>query len=236
MAATYLPHLRLSYGGVLGNSVPEQWSNTLRWTVLGQPPSRDQLEAACDAVRSPLAAWFQRSDSGIHVQASLTWAKLNWILETGRQRDTETVQSDFAPPVGGSRQEPAPPYYQTFAVTFRTRVSRGRGHSGRVFPPMVVHLETNGTPYTTAASANAMASSYALLVRQARAAMGLIWQDSGVGVPILAVQSPGSSTAPVRGALQSEIIATVVDRVPDVQHRRTNRVPRSEGNTVLIDP
>lgn len=236
MATSYVPHLRLSFGGTLGDSVQEIWSNTVRFNVIGTPPTREQLETACNALVPVTKAWFQSQSAKIHAEAKLTWIKLNWVGADGKQRDSETVLADVVPPASGQDLTPAPPYYQTFAITLRTRVSRGRGHSGRIFPPMVALNAVSGTPYTTAAAATGMATTFIQFLRDARFAMGEVWQDQGVGLPDPAVFSAGSTTAPVRAPLMNLIISAVVDRVPDVQHRRTNRVPRSEGNTVLLDP
>lgn len=236
MVATYSPHLRLSFGGSLGDSKLDIWTNTLKWHVLGTPPNRELLvEAAAQCVPG-ISNWFQRPATKISSNAHLEWIKLNWIDADGKQRDTDTVLFDLLAPVSGNDSQFIPPWYQTFAITLRTRVSRGRGHSGRIFPPMVVFNAQAGAPYTSTGIATAMADSFVTMVRDVRTAMGVVWQDEGVGVPDLSVISVGSTTAPVRPALWTPVIAAVCDRVPDVQHRRTNRVPRAEGDTVIIDP
>jgi hypothetical protein len=236
MATTYTPHLRLSFGGTLGSTVPEQWSNTLRFHVVGNEPTRDQLVNACAATIQGLTSWFRSSGARHSSQAHLAWVKLNWIGADGRQRDADTVQFDLLVPADGYDNQFIPPYYQTFAITLRTRTSRGRGHSGRIFPPMVTYGPELGTPYATPQMATAMATAFVTMIREIRSAMALTWQDSGVGLPDLAVMSAGDSTRPNRPALWTPVIAAVVDRTPDVQHRRTNRVPRAEGTTVLLDP
>lgn len=237
MAATWVPHLRLAWGGTLGSTTPEIWTNTVKWNLVGGvPPTRDQLVTACDAVEAPLKAWFQGQQTGISNQAVISWAKLNWILADGKQRDQDTVQNDFAPPVRGGVSGSAPPFYQTQAITLRTRVSRGRGHSGRIFPPMVSFAAEDGGPYATSVSVSQQASSFITCLRALRDAMGLSWLDAGPGVPDPAVFSVGSNTGTVRAPLMTPIISAVCDRVPDVQHRRTNRVPRLEGTTTLLDP
>lgn len=236
MAPTWIPHLKLNYGGQLGAAVPEIWSNTLRFYVLDFEPTRGQLVTAAASCQVPLRNWIAQTQSKITSQASLTYAKLNWVKADGKQRDTDTVIYDMNPVGQGGTTTQQPPFFQTQAVTFRTRVSRGRGHSGRVYPPVTAFNADSGTPYCTAADATAMATAYTTLVQGLREAIGLTWAADGGPIPDLAVFSVGSTTAPVLPALWTPVIGCVVDRVPDVQHRRTNRIPRSEGDLVLLDP
>lgn len=233
MAPSYVPHVKLQYGGTLGDPPLEVWSNSLRWHCQGFVPTEPQLQAACDALVGPLSAWMQTTDSRVTSVAKLTYVKLNWVLENGKQREQNTVQADVVPAVGGGSGSNIPPWYQTQAITFRTRLKRGRGHSGRVFPPATSFVPEGSSPYSTQATALAMATAYRDLIVGLRTAMGTAF--GGASVPDLAVFSVGSTTAPVVAPLWTPVIATVVDRVPDVQHRRTKQVPRSEGPTVVLD-
>lgn len=235
MVATYVPHMRMTLGGRLGTATPEIWTNTVNWGTLNLVPSPQQLQAACDAIAPAAIAWFTRVDTSIHQAAVLEYVKLNWILATGKQRDPNTVFTD-TPDTPGARNGQAPPYFQTAAVTFRTRLRRGRGHVGRVFPPLIVTLPDNvdpNSPYFNIGQAGNMASSYRNFLVAARTAIATAWGGQPVPDPI--VISAGDS---VTGTAPSATLITgcVVDRVPDVQHRRTNRVPRSEGALALLDP
>lgn len=232
---TWTPHIRLSYGGGLGGNL-ETWSNTVRWKTVSFVPTAEQLQAACDGLVTPLSAWITRPASKVHLAASLRFIKLNWILDTGLQRESNTVQHDVDPAVNGGTSGNGVPFYQTYAITLRTRLKRGRSHAGRVFPPCVIHdAENQFSPYTTGASVDGMANSFATLLRDCRAAMGTIFNPAGGETPdpaVFSAASPPKAPAP----LWSPIISVVVDRLPDVQHRRTKSVARSEGTTILIDP
>ena len=235
MVATYIPHMKLAYGGTLGLLTPEEWSNGLRFTVLGNPPNEQQLQSMCDAAVGPLTTWMRSSGASINQAAFLTYAKLNWITATGKQRDQNTILTDITGVRGGSTLQ-TPPYYQTAAVTFRTRLRRGRGHTGRVFPP-AVSIENNPAdpigPYMSVAQASAMATAYRNLIVDLRTAFATAL--GGQPVPDLVVHSVGNTNTGVPAKAEL-VIGTVVDRVPDVQHRRTNRIPRAEGNQALLDP
>lgn len=238
MAKTWVPHVKLQYGGSLGNAGLDQWSNSLRFVTLPAfTPSLADLDAACAAVVGPLSSWIARPGSNISSSAHLDFVKLNWVLATGKQRDNDTVLRDVIPYAAGGVGNNPPPWYQTFAVTFRTRTRRGRGSVGRVFPPLVFHDAPafEQGPYTSLAKADGMTESFATLVRDLRTAMAQAWTGGGSNVPIFSVLSPGDTVAGTAPITQ-EIISLHVDRVPDVQHRRTNRVPRAEGSTVLLDP
>lgn len=236
--AVWEPHLKLSWGGNLGVPAMEVWSNTVKWKVTGFEPSRDELESACAAVAPIIGTWLHSADAAINQSAVLSWVKLNWVLATGKQRDAVTVLHELLPSVAGGNSYATPPFYQTAAITLRTRLTRGRAHSGRIFPPMVA-FDTASllTPYASVASVNAQANAFITLLRNVRTALGTAFTAGHPGAltPDPGVFSAGSiehATAP----LWEPIISAVVDRVPDVQHRRTNRIPRSEGTTVVLDP
>ena len=238
MAKTYVPHMKLQYGGALGLAALDEWSNSLRFLPPpGFAPSDEDLDAACAACVVPLSDWMARADTNISNSAKLDVVKLNWVQANGKQRGQNTILRDVIPSVSGAVGINPPPWFQTFAVTFRTRNRRGPGSVGRVYPPLVFHDAPSFEqgPYTTAAKATAMANSFRTLVIDLRTAIAQAWTGGGSNVPVWSVMSPGDT---VRGTQPraTEIISVVVDRVPDVQHRRTNRVPRAEGTTVIIDP
>lgn len=224
----------MTWGGALGNDL-ETWSNTVRWKTIGPDPTAGQLLLAAEALAAPLTAWLTDTGSRIQNSARLDYVKLNWINDTGLQRDVNTVQHDFVPGVRSGQFQPVPPFYQTAAITLRTRLHRGRTHAGRVFPPLVLYLPAaDGSPYMNSDAARLMAQSFRDLLFASRAAMDLAWGDA-ISAPDPAIFSPGN---PARGQvpLWSPIISTVVDCVPDVQHRRTKSIARLEGPTILLDP
>lgn len=237
LGITWTPHIRMSFGGHLGSQAEESWSNTIRWkTVEPQRPTSLVLQQAADALEVPIAAWLRSADSKIHGSAFLDFIKLNWIQADGTQADPNTILHEVVGVNGGGGLASGPPFYQTFAITMRTRIHRGRSHAGRIFPPVVVHQSAgNGSPYQDAASAGAQAAAFITMLRGARTAIGTALQTQGLTVPDPAIFSPGNQE---KGTLPlwSSVISAVVDRVPDVQHRRTKSIPRAEGAETLLDP
>jgi hypothetical protein len=234
--ATVVPHLRLSWGGTLGVPEAEIWTNTVKWANdQSVVPSRDQLVLGAAAAAVPLKAWMAATTSEIHNTVKLTWIKLNYIEANGLQRDNDTVLFDVVPPQAGSNGLPGALWIQSCAITLRTGLSRGRGHAGRIYPPMVgknTSIDAS-TGYFTAAAATAMALAFGTCIRNTRnamnAAMGMV-----DGAAYDAVVISASQTGDARPPQSNEIISTVCDRVPDIQHRRTNRLPRAEGTTTII--
>ena len=239
---TVVPHLRLSWGGTLGVPAAEIWTNTLKWANdQSQEPSREALVGAAAAVAVPLKAWFNSAAAQIHSSCKLTWIKLNFIQANGLQRDTDTVVFDVIPAQGGDNTTGGTLWLSSYAITLRTGVSRGRGHAGRIFPPMcglaTDNVATSG--YLQPATADAMALAFGTCIRNIRNAMidsfGVldppVWQD-GADYDLVVISA--SKTGDVRPPQSNEVVSVVVDRVPDIQHRRTNRLPRAEGTTVVI--
>jgi hypothetical protein len=232
--ATWTPHLRLTYGGQLGLTGVDTWSNTIRFQMQTLQPSQEQLQAAAAACEAPLSTWMGSSGARINNAAKLNWIKLNWVLADGKQRDQQTIIHDLVTPKSGIATTSNPPWYQTAALTFRTRIKRGRAHSGRLFPPVVAVDIPAQSPYIESAQAVGMATAGKTLLLGLRNAMAQSWQAGGGEIPVPAVFSPGDGAG--RPPLWQPIIGVVVDRVPDVQHRRTKQVPRSETTVQLLDP
>lgn len=189
------------------------------------PITKSQADAASVGVIAALKEWFapqvQQSpdQSGISADAHLSWVKINSILNTGLQGIGDTNVYDFAA-VSGTQG--AVPFYQTYALTFRTTVRRGRARTGRIFPPMVAFpVGTDG--HCATASATGAAKKFEECVLAMLVALG------GAMTPgSFAVLSPGDTTKgtfPIANIFSS----VVMDTVPDVQHRRTNRLARIEG-------
>lgn len=234
--ATWLQHIRLSFGGPLGGGM-EEWSNTVRLkhnanragNVGSVGVTGSQLDGGLERLEAPLKAWFSRSESGIHNSAQLTWAKLNLILTTGKQSEAATHYREWTA-VGGGLLGGAPPWYQTAALTMRTDYKRGRAHSGRIFPPLIAYPIAAGGPYISEAQATAMATSWATALDDICAAIvDASWPLPNQDLyPVIA--SAGTAVGPDPGGpVLLPVTGVVVDRVHDVQHRRTNRVPRLES-------
>lgn len=236
-------HLKLSFGGTLGTPAVETWSNTLRfhyggiWAgvpIIGVDPAvptRDQLVDLCNLMVGPIHDWMQNPSSKINSNARAKWCKLNWITEDGTQRDLNTVVTDFASVPGVDMYAPAP-YFVTQVITLRTNATRGRGHAGRIYPPMVSPSPEGTTPYISAEHAGLIAQSAAAFIQQCADTLSMADVDNAQTAHAVVV-SPGShekGTAPIA----YDIISAVVDRVPDVMHSRTKSIPRLEGVTVRL--
>lgn len=249
MTLTWSPHIRLSFGGEIGNPAVEQWSNTVRFRNFGQntgDPSSTELEGFAAAAWARLSLWFNSNTSGITNQSFLTWIKCNWILASGKQRDQNTVIYDAGRVAGGSGG--TVPWYQTLALTERTEFTRGRAAAGRIFPPtMLAPCENAGTPYIAASLASQYASAWATVLGQLNADFTRTenggTDPDGVELPDFqtywsaAIVSPGNDQPPKGGPttpLAMPIVAVVADRVADVQHRRTRQVARSEGTSAVV--
>lgn len=221
-AITWNPHVRVAWGGQLGTS-GEIWTNSMKWLYAADNtvPSVGDLDAMMTTVIEHLSAWFISPSSGISAAAHLSWIKANYVLATGLQTEGDTQQRDF--PVVNGVVTAIVPFYQTFALTFRTAKSRGRAHSGRIFPP-VVSYTMGADGYCAAGIAEGAATAFATFLSQSNADISAAGPNPGA----FAVLSPGNSTKGTAPTSQL-ITGVVMDRVPDVQHRRTNRLVRSEG-------
>lgn len=240
-------HVKLSFGGTLGVPAAETWSNTLRfhwggtWTgipIIGTEPAeptRDKLVDLCNLMVGPIHDWMQNPSAHINQWARATWCKLNWIKSDGTQRDLNTVVTDFAP-VAGANSEAPPPWFVTQVITLRTSATRGRGHAGRIYPPMVwpgLDNMVGSSPYISAANAGAIAQAAAAFIQQCADTLSMANVDNFQRAHAVVV-SPGShekGTSPIA----YDILSAVVDRVPDVMHSRTKNVPRLEGISVGLN-
>lgn len=229
-----IPHLRVTWGGNLGTPATEIWSNGVALGLpTGEIPSEPEVNAMVPLFYTHLAAWIGRPSSYISQSAHLNWVKAAWILPTGLQRDTNTAVFDVQEDIRGNYPDTCI-WAQTYAITWRTDLKRGRGHSGRIYPPMVVAGPAAQSPYCPASLANDMAVSattlLAGLLADAAQAMG---PSARALFPVVV-----SKGKPSTGLLPkvTKITGVVVDRVADIQHRRTNRVPRLEGTKVPLYP
>lgn len=231
-----LPHVRLSWGGDLGSPAQDIWTNAVNFRVTGEAPSNAEFLTMLPGVANLLKGLIESNSNAVSPAAALNWVKLVYVLNTGKQRDTNTALYSFpanAVAVGAGQSVP---WFQTYAVTLRTALDRGRGHAGRIFPPPSGGLLAGKTPYADAGFANNLAAVYAGTLSAIRASMmgvlnpGLQELADAPRKLLLTIVSRATEKSPV--PLLTDVTRIVVDRVADVQHRRTNRVPRNEGTTV----
>jgi hypothetical protein len=232
-AITWTPHVQISFGGTIGVSNPEVWTCGFKWNLVDplSEPTPDQLQACLGTLSTDIAAWFGGSgtnQSFIGIDAALTYVKLNMVEATGLQRAGDTIRTDLTTPVNGP-QNVGVPWHQTYAVTLRTALHRGRSHSGRFYPPLVAVQPDIGSPYCSLVAANGMASAAATLVTSINNDLG---SHAGM-LGHIAVMSPGN-TAKGTTPTHQNVTGVVVDRVADVQHRRTDRVARNETSVITI--
>lgn len=233
------PHLRLSWGGDIGVPAVEQWANSIRLVDFtdGNFPTPDQLQIACNAAAVPIQTWFTSVAMLISSSVRLAWCKLNILDEYGHQ-PPYTIRHDFPAGVFGPSNAPCD-WNQTYAITFRTKLARGRAHAGRIFPPVVTANPEGKTPYISAGDSSNLAAVTGMLLNDITKEVNTAiaanqnpnFPNASTYVP--AVVSPGirsKGTAEVR----QQILSVVVDRVPDVQHRRTAQVSRNEGQPYPI--
>lgn len=241
--AIWLPHMKMSFGGDLGTPAMEKWSNTLRFhfggTLLGAgyEPTRDQLQDMCNQLGGAVQDWMHNASANINQAAKASWVKLNWITENGTQRDLNTVVTDFAPASGQNAFAP-PPWYVTQVITLRTAVSRGRAHSGRIYPPLVwpgIDGATPMGPYISAQKATDIATAAAFFINSCATRISDVVDVPAADVCHPIVVSPGSHEKGTQ-SISYDIVSTVVDRVPDVMHSRTKSIPRLESFEVPIVP
>lgn len=233
------PHLRLTWGGEIGDPGVEQWTNGLRLVDFedGDLPDAADTQEGLNEIAPLIQTWFTSPDMRIGDAARLVWAKLNVVDEYGHQPGN-TVRHDFPAAVWGSFNQ-NPDWNQTFAITLRTGKQRGRAHSGRIFPPLVGYNPVGKSPYIDALAATIMATATGNLIEGIRSTLGDLW-EAGVNPNAsrsknfqAAVVSPGlrdKGTQEVR----EKITAVVVDRTPDTQHRRTAQVKRAEGTPMNL--
>lgn len=239
--ATWLPHVKLQFGGPIGAG-EDEWSNTVRFKVNGDRSGNvgsifltgSQLDDALAELEVPLKAWFTGNATGISSDAKLTWAKLNMIGTNGRQSEAQTHQREWTAVTGAFGGSP-PPWFVTCALTMRTAYKRGRAHSGRIFPPLIKFQVVAGSPYFSAGEANGAAGAWAAALDAIATAISENSALPNTKSTYAVIASPAATAGPDPGGpVLLDVTGVVVDRVLDVQHRRTNRVPRAEGTTAPV--
>jgi hypothetical protein len=196
--------------------------------TLASEPTPQQLDEMLAPLQAAVQKWFSHSNdqastagqSYISQDVHQTWVKANYITAEGLQRDSQTHVLDVPSIDGGC---PSVPFYQTWATTFRTSLKRGRGHSGRIYPPCISIPIERGTGLGDVNSLNRYTDSVLNLLADINRTIG----GGGAGPGRVSILSPGNvekGTQP----LAEPVTGVVVDRVPDTQHRRTNRLKRAE--------
>jgi hypothetical protein len=230
--------MQLQFGGTLGTNAADIWTCGLKYLFADEAhvPSVQEQQSIADAIAPAVQTWFTTAGTGISQDAFLNYIKANWINSDGLQPNPNTVRHDYAAPVPGGIAAQVS-WSQTYALTLRTGLHRGRAHSGRIFPPLVVFPPDAGTPYTVVLNSTNMANAGAKLINDINTAISAL--PTGIGH--VAILSPGNSARVVGGSTPapttptSQIVTGVVcDRVPDVQHRRTDKVKRLEGITAPV--
>lgn len=245
-------HLKVAWGGSLGNPAVEVWTNSLAVmgtttddiagvAADGQQFLVDNIEALATAIKNWFVLTAQdggAADSvgtGISSSAYLEWVKLNLIDQTGHYELPSTTYFLPAKVAGGAARDGSayynPPWQQSTAITLRTTISRGRGSKGRVYPPMSGPPPAINSPYSSAAQCLQMANSFKGLIDNINQGLGRGYNRAAVHSDRflnVCVESISPTTGPSAGkpALLTPVIGVEVDRVPDVQRRRVNRVPR----------
>lgn len=234
MAKTWLEHIKISMFGTLGTtnagaSAPvEIWSCGLRfYSPTNIVPTPADLASIGVQTINNIKKWFTSGGAIISPTAQLGGIKVIYVTNTGKQRDVNTVVVDAPPNTFGTGTSGSPIWEQSYALTFRTAIQRGRGHSGRIYPPLSGSQPDIGSPYCPANDASAMATAGALLLRDTENGI-----QNGFGHTVdfyAAVMSTGDTAGTGIAPLATKITGVACDRVADIQHRRTNKVPRAEG-------
>lgn len=241
MPNTYIPHLKLNMSGTIGTPAVEIWSCTVRFGAGVITPDEDRLDLSLAAAKVPIITWFNSQSAAISRNAALTMLKLNWIMANGKQRSVNTHELAVSA-LGGissntGEQTAYPHWYQTMALTLRTDIQRGRGHSGRIYPPLTAALPAGTSPYVSEAAATGMATAFAQCLSDVSAAMSATLNAApGSASPCYAIVASAGTTPqnPTAAPLNVPITGVVVDRVGDVQHRRNRQVPRLEGPRAVV--
>lgn len=225
-----VPHVRLTWGGTLGGGAQDIWSNGLAFRVSnGLAPTAAELQAFAQATAPNLGDLVSASVFQTSPAVTMRWVKAVWILNTGKQRDSETAIYDLPVPAVGAGDSRI--WEQSYCVTLRTNVKRGRGHAGRIYPPINGPSPEGNGPYAALAFVNNAAQAYAAAFRACEVQLSDVMNDPN-RTGFLVIHSRGTQENPI--PIVTDVQSCVMDRVADIQHRRVNRVLRAEGNTYPI--
>jgi hypothetical protein len=227
-----IPHLRLTWGGTIGSPEVDAWSNGIAFAVGPEAMSAEELELAVDTCGPVLKAWITSSNSQIGLPVLLEWVKAVWVKADGKNRDVNTAVFELNDTSARGALSPSPSWNQSYALTLRTDISRGRGHSGRIYPPVSGGNPEGTTPYLKGQFADLMAQQFATCLTALKAAIGAAQtpQNSRPAVPVVVSRVTDDGRPPIL----TPITHVVVDRVADVIHSRTAQVPRNESATFTV--
>ena len=227
----YRPHIVLQFGGRLGQTSGETWSNTIRFVETSTDVAEMQALAATWLPELVPAITQVMTAGGYSNAAWLDFIKANAVGADGRQPNTSTnawfAGDDFTA-VNGSLT--AGPFQVAMAISFTTQAVRGIGSKGRVYVP-TGSIE-QGTSFD--------GQTGLISVAQATA-----WRDAWATFLQTLDDNPGPDFANLRAAVVSSrgsdpgnwhtINGVRVGRVPDTQRRRRNALQENYTATAVVD-
>lgn len=224
MAKFWPEHQLLAFGGsIVGGDI---WTCTLKTVWNGIPGQAMSFAGQEDAlhnqgVSAAVVAYFGSNTNGASFRqtVSLEWVKFNSIGVDGRYKFPNTSIVEFTPGTAGLSPSGGDPR-ESLAVTLRTAISRGRGATGRFYPPPQSMTYAAGESMVSAALASAAGGAAKTLV----AALNAVTVDSGA-LTVCNI-SPGDDVL-ARSVVTEPITTIEVDRVMDTQRRRSNKIPRT---------
>lgn len=226
---TYRPHIVLQWGGRLGLSSGEIWSNTVRF-VTNSTDVNDLQDLAAEWTSELFPALSTLMTAGGYSSAAnLEYIKANAVDGAGHQPPGPTnawfAPGDFPIKAGGST---ASFYQDALVVTFTTDIARGLAVRGRVYVPGP-DRSTTGMDTAT----GLMSVAFCEGVRNA-------WQAFLVDLD----DNPGPDFADLRAAVMSKvgdpatnwqtITGVKVGRVMDTQRRRRNALEENYTDIVPV--
>jgi hypothetical protein len=228
MAKVWDPHLLIAWGGTLGTPPLDVWTNTLK-AIPYEPDGVTRSVLTVDeqdellTLLEPIFSEFMNPATDtklIGAAAKMTWIKANMIASTGKYMYPTTSVYDVDPGVAGGAVSPQS-WRQSLVVSLGTGYARGKAHAGRFYPPVVVgETENVSSPYVPTTVAQSLANQGMKLISSINAIV-----LTGLKTVAVVITSPGETAVGVE-PVSHPVIFTEVDRVPDTQRRRTNRVPR----------
>lgn len=254
-----LPHVRITFGGTLGNPAAEVWENTINYTGATDALTADIMAAGAslpdqmDALKIDILRWFNSADAStngagascISPMVGLDFIKLNLIGANNRylgQPNGIQFATVYGPgaPVGLYGVQSLP-WQATTGITLRCANRRtGRGSKGRIYPPMAGVGPVNGSPYSDAGAVAAMTHSFADLLGDINAHLfstnGFAHPLADPGVGNCIIVSPQPHKGPNAGAapLNSVITKIEINEVMDVMTSRVNRIPRRTPGPLAV--
>lgn len=183
LTTTVLPHVKIAWGGSIGDPKAEVWANSLAWApkdldmsgVISDGLAREQANIL--GLATAIQQWFQTpttfqgqdrtlKGAGVSPMAKLEWVKLNAVGADGKYLFPSNTYFFPAKISGGGVHVDnsgayRPPWQMTTAITLRTTVARGRGSKGRIYPPLAGGPpDTDAEPYQAEYLVNQMANSF----------------------------------------------------------------------------